>query len=195
MNKLMGFYELKDSNLPSVPWEVYDENTKLDSSLLWTVRVALNLGKDFNLPRIIGETASAAQSEARRLYELYKDRGMIIYYPYFIADKSGTLKVDNNSIVIEAVSKDLWNLVTYNKKDLTVIKSNDDFNYFGEKDFLSSEEISELVRYGENVRKYFREYIYSDKVLLLEWSYAYNSSKDKKPKGERYLVFYEIREI
>lgn len=28
---------------------------------------------------------------------------MIIYYPYFIAEKSGTLNVFNNKVVIEAV--------------------------------------------------------------------------------------------
>ena len=44
MNKLMGFFELKDLNLPTIPWKEYKKGMKLDSSLLWTVRSAVYRG-------------------------------------------------------------------------------------------------------------------------------------------------------
>ena len=42
-----------------------------------------------------------------RLYIKYKNIGMIVYYPYFVAEKSGTLYADNSKTVIEAVGEDL----------------------------------------------------------------------------------------
>lgn len=195
MNKLMGFFELKDSGLPSVPWKSFDEKVELDSSLLWTIRTALYSKEDINLPRVVGKTAEEAYDKALELYKRYGDSGMIIYYPYFIADKSGTLKIDREEMVIEAVDKDLWNLVTYNNKDVTIIKRKDETKYYGVRDFLSQDELDKLNLYAEKVRKKFRDYMNSGKTLLLEWSFAYYTDINEQPKGEKYLVFYEIREI
>lgn len=35
MNKLMGFLELKEMSLPSIPWKQYTGNEKLDVDNLW----------------------------------------------------------------------------------------------------------------------------------------------------------------
>jgi hypothetical protein len=195
MNKLMGFYELKDSGLPSVPWRNFDESTVMDSSLLWTVRTATYRGEDLNLPRTVGKSSEEAYCAALDLYKRYKDIGTVIYYPYFIAEKSGTLRVSSEDTVIEAVHKDLWNLVTYNNKDVTIIINKDNVFIDGSKEFLSDQELEELRAYNNKIRRKFRDYMISGKTLLLEWSYAYNSDIYKKPKGDKYLVFYEIREI
>lgn len=56
MNKLEGFYELRRSNLPTVPWLEYSANVALDDSVLWTVRSSVSAGNDLNLPRKIGVT-------------------------------------------------------------------------------------------------------------------------------------------
>lgn len=72
-------------------------------------------GEDLNLPRVVGVEAKEAYESAMRLYNKYKDIGMIVYYPYFIAQKA-VPHVDNSKTVIEAVGEDLWNYVTYNKK-------------------------------------------------------------------------------
>lgn len=191
----MGFYELKDSGLPAVPWKYFNNDVQLDNKLLWTVRVAVDKGEDLNLPRIVGMPSKEAMSGALDLYKKYKNIGMVIYYPYFIADKSGTLKVSSDEIVIEAVEKDLWNLVTYNKKNVTIISKIDGLIYDGDKSFLSNNEMEELHFYATNIRKKFRDYMTTGKTLLLEWSYAYNTNIDKTPVGDKYLVFYEIREI
>ena len=129
MNKLLGFYELRDSMLPTIPWETYRKGTFLDSNFLWTVRTAIHNGNDLNLPRCVGATAKEAAHFADSTVQRYGENGMIVYYPYFLAEKSGTLNVFNNKIVIEAVKDDLWNLVTYSRKDVTIIISEEKNEY------------------------------------------------------------------
>ena len=41
MNKLMGFYELKDSSLPTAPWQEYTGQEILPEGFLWTIRTSL----------------------------------------------------------------------------------------------------------------------------------------------------------
>lgn len=93
MNKLLGFFELKDSLLPTIPWRIFDKDVKLDSNMLWTVRTAVHKGDDLNLPRCVGVSEKEAYDFALSTSKKYGENGMIIYYPYFIAEKSGTLNV------------------------------------------------------------------------------------------------------
>ena len=60
MNKLMGFLELKDLNLPAVPWKEFNDKVSFDEKLLWTVRTAVEKGEDLNLPRVVGVDAKDA---------------------------------------------------------------------------------------------------------------------------------------
>lgn len=195
MNKLMGFLELKESGLPSVPWRRFDENVQLDSNYLWTIRTAIEKGDDLNLPRIVGKESKEAYEGALQIYNQYKDRGIVVYYPYFIADKSGTLEINSQRIVIEAVDKDLWNLVTHNKKDITIVLNQNSSEKIGNVNFLTEAEIGELLNYASKVKSIFRGYLAEGKTLLLEWSYAFNTDTTRNVVGERYLVFYEIRAI
>ncbi|MGI6668720.1 MAG: hypothetical protein ACOX4M_04680 [Acetivibrionales bacterium] len=89
MNKYIGFYELKSINLPAVPWRKFTADTVLDGNLLWTVRVALEDGNDLNLPRAVGVPADEAVKKGISFLEQYGENGMVVYYPYFIAEKSG----------------------------------------------------------------------------------------------------------
>ena len=195
MNKLEGFFELQKSGLPSVPWKQYNADTALDEKILWTVRTAVLIGDDLNLPRKVGVNASEAKAFADQLLNNLGENGIVLFYPYFIADKSGVMEVSFNKVVIEAVKDDLWNLVTHNKKDLTVIIAGEDVRYDGRQDFLSSEEITELLRYSTSVSKMFRSLIAEGKSIFLEWSFAYKSDINKKPMGSKELVFYEIRSV
>jgi hypothetical protein len=195
MNKLMGFLELKESGLPSIPWKLFDENVNLDDNYLWTIRTAITKGDDLNLPRVVGKNSEEAYLEALDIYNQYKDKGIVIYYPYFIADKSGTLEISSKHIVIEAVDKDLWNLVTYNKRDLTIVIQDGSVSKAGNPLFINDTEFDELHNYGVKVKTMFRDYIAEGKSILLEWSYAYSTDTTKNIIGERYLVFYEIRTI
>lgn len=195
MNKLLGFYELKDSMLPTIPWKEYKMDTVLNPDILWTVRTAVYMGEDLNLPRSVGTTADAAIEFAKSTFQRYGKNGMIIYYPYFLAEKSGTLNVCNNKIVIEAVKEDLWNLVTYSKKDVTIILHDNKNEYIGDKDFLNIEELNEILSYVKEVKRLFRDELIEEKSILLEWSYAYNCDIEKNKKGDRYLVFYEARTV
>lgn len=195
MNKLQGFYALKRTNLPAVSWEKYNKDVSLNPDILWTIRTAVMEGEDFNLPRRVGVTAKEAMSFARELSLTLKPEDMIIYYPYFIAKKSGVLDVARHRIVIEAVKEDLWNLVTNNQTDLTMIFEGEDIRIKGDEDFLSQDEILELTDCCLNVKRQFGREIEEGKSVLLEWSYACKSDLKKEPIGDTSLIFFEIRTI
>jgi hypothetical protein len=195
MNKLQGFYALKKSNLPSIPWKKYEEDVSLNKNILWTIRTAVMQGDDLNLPRKIGVSACEAEAFAQELYNKLKPEDMIIYYPFFIALKSGVIDVSNHRIVIEAVKDDLWNLVTNNKTDVTIIFEDEDIKLKGDEKFLSQDEMIQLIDYCLSVKRQFSEEIVNGKSVMLEWSYAYESNLDKQPIGEASLIFYEIRTV
>ncbi len=196
MNKYMGFYELKSLSLPTVPWQEFTRETDLDAELLWTVRVAVEKGDDHHLPRAVGVTASEAVRKGRELLQKYEGNGIVIYYPYFIAEKSGVLDINSKRAVIEAVEKDLWNLVTFGRKNVTVIiPAEHDAEYFGEAGFLDKNELEELLKCGSVMSGRYRQELSEGKSILAEWSYAYNTDIRFEPIGERYLVLYELRTV
>lgn len=195
MNKMMGFYELKESGLPAIRWEEFEKTTSLDSRNLWTIRSALQKGSDINLPRLVGERAEKAEKFALELYEKIKDNGMVIYYPYFVAEKSGTLNIYKDKVVIEAVKEDLWNLVTYSDCEVTIVIQEEKMEFRGNKEFLNQNELMELMLYARKVKGMFRYELIEGKSVLLEWSYAYDSDIEKKRIGSNYLIFYEIRTV
>lgn len=197
MNKLQGFYQLKHLGIPTVPWQIFNFETIFDPSFLWTIRVAVEHGDDFNLPRAIGVNAETAHAKSREFYQMVKDNGIVIYYPYFIALKSGTLEINNNYNIIEAVKDDLWNLTTDGGRDVTIFidwrtKSQ---VFHGNNNFLNQQEIKRLNDSASRVRVKLKDYISLNTSILLEWSFAVNANADQKPVGDEYLVFYECRTL
>lgn len=197
MNKLMGFYELKDSSLPSIPWKLYDPSVHLDENILWTIRSAVNRGNDLNLPRLVGKDASDAKIFADDLYYKIGKNGIVIYYPYFKAHKSGTLNVFGDKFVIEAVSEDLWNLVTEHNLDMSVTYDFEmnTLSTYGNTNFLSSDEFNELYSNAKKIKSMYRDELLEGKSILLEWSLASACDKNYVSVGDIYLVFYEVRTI
>lgn len=195
MNKLMGFLELKSLNLPAVPWKEYTGEEFLQNDLLWTIRCAVFRGQDLNLPRLVGGVADQAKSFADKLLSQLHNNGMVIYYPYFIANKSGTLEVRSNRIIIEAVQSDLWNMVTFSDREVTLQYIDDEEIVDGNEQFLSETERKMLLSYVREVRRAFRDEMLTGKSILLEWSFAQNCNLNKHPVGDEYLVFYEARSI
>ena len=193
----MGFYELKESSLPTIPWQLYTPSVQLDNTKLWTIRSAVNRGDDLNLPRLVGKNAVEAKQFADNLYERLRDKGIVIYYPYFIAHKSGTLNVFYDKTIVEAVKKDLWNLVTLQDVDVS-IKFDSEMNItdiHGNVNFFEVKEINELLSNVKKIRHIFREDLLEGKSILLEWSYASNCNTNNEVVDEQYLVFYEARTI
>ena len=129
------------------------------------------------------------------LLDEYSEKGIVIYYPYFIAQKSGVLDIDSHRTVIEAVGKDLWNLVTLGKKDITVVfpTAGGEPQFYGNKEFLPEKEVEELLRYSDVIRGRFRQELIEGKNIFAEWSYAYSTDVKNKPIGDVYIVFYELR--
>jgi len=194
MNKLMGFYELREMSLPSIPWKEYTPDVELDPNILWTIRTAVYKGKDLNLPRKVGVDSIKAKRFGDKIYNELIDIGMVIYYPYFVAKKSGNLNVYQNKVVIEAVKNDLWNLVSLSDREVTII-INEGIHYNGNAEFLEKEEIKSLMNHVPEIRKLFRSELISGENILLEWSYAFNCDINARPIGNKYLVFYEARTI
>ena len=195
MNKLMGFLELKESSLPTVPLQIYKGDEMFDSGYLWTVRTAVYKGNDLNLPRKVGVSAAEAEEFACKIRKELGDNGMVFFYPYFIAKKSGTLEVRWEEEIIEAVNADLWNLVTYSDREVTYRFRGDQMDVDGERDFLTAAEIQEIREAGSKVRRMFRDDLLEGKSILLEWSYAVNTNAEREELGGEYLVFYEVRSV
>lgn len=197
MNKLDGFFELKSLSLPTVFWKEFRLGDKLSDDLLWTVRCAVVRGNDFNLPRLVGATADKAEEFANNLLGRLKGKGMVLRYPFFIADVSGTLLVSSSGTTIECVEGDLWNLVTYGRSDYCAeyAADGDIVNTVKEGSALSEKDISQLLSYAARLRANFRSDVAAGKSVYAEWSYAYNADKNGEKTGERYPVFYELRLI
>lgn len=217
MNKYMGFYELKGINIPSVPWQLFTEETELDPGLLWTVRTAVECGSDTSLQRAVGVTAREAEAKGRQFLKDYAGYGIVIYYPYFIAEKSGVIDISGDKTIIEAVDRDLWNLVSDGLKEVTIIAQKDasaiskyepaerssvqmpsgspGICFIGNREFLTDDELSELLGFASVIRGRFREEISEGRSVIAEWSYAYNTDIRHEPAGSRYLVFYELRSL
>ena len=196
MNKLMGFLELKEMKLPSVPWKQYTGKENFEDGYLWTVRSAVYRGNDLNLPRSIGESSKVSKKFADQLLKEMNNNGIVIYYPYFIANKSGTLEVRSDKVIIEAVKDDLWNLVTYSEREVTIITDIDgNKSIIGNANFISNEELDSLSKHIPEIRKLFRNDLLQGKAALLEWSFAQSCNASKEPIGEKYLVFYEARTV
>lgn len=197
MNKLQGFYELRRMGIPAVPWRPFAGAEELDPNLLWTVRVAVLGGYDFNLPRAVGVSAEQALLKGRQFLAKLSPEDLVVYYPYFLALKSGILELQEHRTIIEAVDKDLWNLTTLGNKDVTIIKDRltDEFNLFGNPNFLKPNEIDELMYYAGKVRTIQRRYIFDNNSIMLEWHYAVQTDVNREPIGDPYLIFTECKSV
>jgi hypothetical protein len=193
MNKLEVFYELQKASLPSVQWNKYDINSVLDEKILWTIRTVIIKGDDLNLPRRVGVKANEAKQFANELLYTLGKNYLVLFYPYVIEEKSGLMKIFHNRVIIEAVQYGLWNLSRHKDRDVTISISGSDTIFEGKKDFLSNEETDILLGYSESVKKIFSTQITEGKELYLEWSFSHNSDINKKPVGDKNLIFYEIR--
>lgn len=195
MNKLMGFFELQSMDLPSIPWKEYTGQEKLQEDILWTIRSAVFKGNDLNLPRLVGANSKEAKDFANKLLVSLSGNGIVIFYPYFIANKSGTLEVRQDKVIIEAVKNDLWNMVTLSSRDVTIQIENSIEAIDGDEKFLESREKEELLSTVKEIKKSFRGNLLEGQSILLEWSFAQNCDLDKNPIGKEYLVFYEARTV
>lgn len=196
MNKLMGFYELKSSGLPAIPWQEFKKGTALDDMKLWTIRTAVFKGNDLGLPRLVGGRAEECEVFARDVLDQVGENGIVIYYPFFVAEKSGTLHVFSDYSIIEAVNEDLWNLVSHSDCEVTIkIFDDNRMEATGNKDFIPARERDELQAWISKIRFLFRDEILEGKSILLEWSYAYNCDINRNKLGDKYLVFYEVRSV
>lgn len=195
MNKLEGLYELKKLNIPTIDWECYNHETKLDDNYLWTIRTAVYSGCDLSLPRLFGKDAYTSKRFADEILDKIGDKGIVIYYPYLIAEKSGNLQFSNSKIIIEAVEGDLINLLNGLRVDVTYIWDGNERRVIGNENFLDFREQENILSYVGYLRRKYSNLLMLGKEIQLEFSFAYNCSKQGNKLGERKLVFFEIRTV
>lgn len=195
MNKLEGLYELKKMNIPTIDWKCYNYGTKLDDRYLWTIRTAVYAGYDLSLPRLFGKDAATSQKFADKVLKEIGDRGIVIYYPYLIAEKSGNLQFSKSRTVIEAVEGDLSNLLDGRRVDVTYIWDDNKCQVIGNGLFLDYKEQEEILSYVAYLRRKYSNLMIMGNEMQLEFSFAYNCSKRGERVGERKLVFFEVRTI
>ena len=176
MNKLDGLYELKKINLPSIDWNTYSHDTLLDNNYLWTIRTAIYKGLDLNLPRSFGKDSLASKEFADRLLDQIGDNGIVIYYPYLIAEKSGILQFNKNRIIIEAVEGDLSNLLSGSSVDVTYIWNDENKIVKGNENFLDINDQNLLLSNAVYLKRKYSEYMMLGEEMQLEFSFAYDSS-------------------
>lgn len=194
INKLRGLYLLRQWGLPAIKWEIFTRDTTLPANCLWTVRTALYSGQDVNLPRAVGVEAKEAEAFARRLLQELGDRGVVFYYPYFVAERSGTLLVGKERAVVEAVKGDLWHLVSEGKRDAYLLLDLEEGKIREERppEFFTPEEQKKLLGWARQVRWRGRDYLSAGFSLLLEWSVVAES--EERSGGDKF-VFYELRTV
>lgn len=195
MNKLEGLYELKKLNIPTIDWKIYEQGTKLDDNHLWSVRMAVYRGNDLSLPHLFGQNAMISEKFAMQHLKQIRDRGIVIYYPYLIAEKSGNLQIGESRIIIEAVEGNLSNLLTGGEVNVTYIWEDMGQRIIGNQDFLDLNEREQIKSYVEYLRRKYSDVFRSGKELQLEFSFVFESSKTGEKRGERKLVFFEIRTV
>ena len=188
MNKLQGFKALKELGIPAAPWKFMAANTELSKDLLWTVRCAVEVGDDYNLPRAIGVMAEVAK---QKYLEFSKQGLKVIYYPYFKALTSGVIDISAEHIVIEGVYGDLWKLVTEDRPDFRVMYAR---GYFYNCN-VPTDGFIRLLGYAKQVAAKMKGFLEMGKHVYLEWSLAMSVNFLNMSQGKPYYVFYECRVI
>ncbi|BCN28876.1 hypothetical protein [Anaeromicropila herbilytica] len=195
MNRIQDYYVLNCLDLPTIPWKEYYHSTKLSKDILWTIKSEKNKKNNTELPRMIGVTAKEAKDFGGKLYKELGEGEMVFYYPYFFAIKSGIIDINYDRVAIEAVKDDVDNLVRRNNVDMTMIFHDDDLEIFGDQDFLTQEEILELIDCAVKIKKQCAADIEYGKNFLLQWSYACYTSTRKQPIGKKNLMFHKVKVI
>lgn len=195
MNKLEGLFELRRLSIPTIDWKCFETGTQLDDKYLWTVRTATYSGNDLSLPRMFGENAEKSQRFANEMLVKVRNRGIVIYYPYLLAEKSGNLQIGSSRIIIEAVKGDLSNLLAGSRVDVTYIWERNVRRTCGNKNFLRKMEQEKILSYVDYLRRKYSQFLLQGLELQLEFSFAYNCTRQGEKEGKRKLVFFEIRTV
>lgn len=191
MNKLEGMYELKKSYLPAVDWNLFQEATVLSDACSWTIRTAVFKGHDLHLPKLFGKNGQEAMAFGNKCLHEMKDKGIVFYYPYLTAEKSGVLQFDIHSIQLECVDGDLSRLLDGSSPDASYYWEGTDLKEHGKK-ILSVKEKSELLEWVFYCRQRYRYIMSLEEKMQLEFSYVRDKDSEHQPSR---LVFFEMRTI
>jgi hypothetical protein len=191
INKYQGLMLLKQCRLPTISWNVFTYDTTLCDSYRWTLRAVRDSGNDFGLPIFLDISSKEAIDIGRRLLDQYSsNKYILLVYPYFTSEKSGTVKVEIGSIVVEAVKGNCSDLTRYSKLDISLIYKDTRDVVYGDITFFTDEELVTIERYASRLRRQFFRMVLDGFIVVLEWSFATYKNTDK----EKFL-FQELRVI
>ncbi len=197
MNKYIGLLTLKEYRFPTINWKCFNQDTLLDASFLWTIRLAAYYdSNDFGLPCYLGMKSDDAICKGLDLYRSYDmSEYIIMCYPYFVAIKSGTIDLRQDYDVIEVVFGNCTELTRNNNVDLTMIFKDNGYNTIGDDTILDEDEINLLYRYMKLAKYRFRDESLNGCIIILEWSFGYDVDANGIRKSENFLIFNEMRVI
>lgn len=195
MNRIQDYYVLNCLDLPTIPWKEYYYSSRLNKDILWTIKSETRKDDKEELPRKIGVTAQEAKEFGGELYKDLKEGQMVFYYPCFFAIKSGIIDINYDRIAIEAVKDDISNLVKNNNVDVTMIFKEEDLEIHGDKDFLTQEEILQLIDCAVKIKNQCKTDIEFGKNFLFYWTYACCTDTKKQPVGKKNLMFFKMKVI
>ena len=193
MNIIQDYLILDNLDLPTIPWQQCDSLTQFDNEILWTVKnepTKEGLGETFGK---IGITAKEAKEFVQSQVQNLANHRMLICYPYYTAVKSGTLDLNYDRSVIEAVEGKIENLAKKNRVNVTMIFTEDSLDMVGDDKFLSEEESLTLIDYCKEVKKRCTKDLEYGKNILIHWSFVQETKQNMIPKEEQKLVFYKIK--
>ncbi len=193
MYVLQNCYILDYLDLPTIPWMQCQTDTRLDDSILWTVKNEPFYGVKGYIYGKIGVTASEAMDYIKSQYETMERHRMLLCYPYFTASKSGTIDMTYERVAIEAVEGKIENLKKKHRVDETLLFREEDLEIFGEEEFLTRDETLEIIDYGCQLKKRFAGELEFGKNIIIYWSYVEETLRNMIPKGNPTLVFHQIK--
>ena len=191
VNKYQGLLLLKQYDLPTITWDIFTYDTTLPSICRWTLRAVKEAGNDFGLPIFFNLSSDDAIHIGRNMLNQYlKNNYIFLIYPYFSSEKTGTILIDLDRSIIEAVREDCCNLTRHSKLDISIVYKNTREVVFGDIGFFDKTEISLIENYVSRLRRQFFRDLLGGSIVVLEWSFASYSGGKKND-----FIFQELRII
>ncbi|BBF45146.1 hypothetical protein lbkm_3905 [Lachnospiraceae bacterium KM106-2] len=195
MHVLQNSYLLSHLDLPTIPWQQGFLSTEFDQHMLWTVKnepVSAEIGL---IEGKIGVTAKEAKEFVKHQYDNLGEKRVVLYYPYYTATKSGTIDLNQERSVIEAVEGKIENLSKKHRVDVTMIFRDNDLEIVGNDKFLSEDETLTLIDYCRELKSRCAADLDYGKNIILYWSIVSETKVNMIPKDKTNLIFTKLKII
>ncbi len=182
MTICQGLKLIDKAGLPHPEWEFVKSSKDLDKFYKikdyvgWTIRTVDIKGAEWNNLYINWLIKDKVPAQIDKFQNQQKGKTVFVVYPSWKWKKGGTILIEKNSEIIEAVEGEIVNLMRHGKIDASYYYKNKKlFQVIGEKKFLTSRERRKILL----ARKM------NKKNIILEWGIT--------TRGK--FIFYRIEDI